>query len=109
MVLSGDKKEEYREIKPYWMKRLTFCFMGGFVACKYNSCGGRHEHCMNAMNDVYTHVEFRNGYSSKSPKILLELKGIIVGKGHKEWGAPDDNVFIIRLGEIIETKNITPN
>ena len=23
MIESGEKKEEYREIKPYWIKRLT--------------------------------------------------------------------------------------
>ena len=29
MILSGEKKEEYREIKPYYERRFSNYFMGG--------------------------------------------------------------------------------
>ena len=28
LIKSGEKKEEYREIKPYWINRLCFAFDG---------------------------------------------------------------------------------
>jgi len=75
MIASGEKKEEYREIKPYWMKR--------FVGKSYKV------------------VQFRNGYSENSPTMVMELKCITVGIGKKEWGAPDKKVYILHLGDFI--------
>jgi hypothetical protein len=36
--------------------------------------------------------------------MLLELNDIVIGKGNKEWGAPDDDVFILKLGKRIENE-----
>ena len=45
----------------------------------------------------YTHIRFRYGYTKRT--MLFELKGITIGKGNTEWGAPDDKeVFILKLG-----------
>lgn len=86
MILSGEKKEEYRELKEYWYKRLV-------------------------SNDVhYTEfdtVTFKNGYAKNARKMVLRSEGIKTGKGFKPWGAPENgHVFIIKLGKIIETENI---
>jgi len=54
-ILSGKKKIEYREIKPYWTKRL------------FNSDGSRKS---------YTKIIFKNGYSKNAPEMTVELKGI---------------------------------
>jgi len=79
MVSSGIKKEEYREIKPYWDLRLHT----------------RH----------FDVVEFRNGYGKNVPSITVELLGIIRGLGIIEWGAPEKTVvYILRLGRIISLK-----
>ncbi len=32
-------------------------------------------------------------------KTTFRIKGIIVGKGRRDWGAPEENVFIIKLGD----------
>lgn len=50
MILSGEKKEEYREIKPYYDSRLDY----------------------QPSKDII----FRNGYSRKSPymKVHVEIK-----------------------------------
>lgn len=83
MILSGEKKEEYREIKPYWQKRLS----GNYP-------------------DV---IVFKNGYAKDAPTITIQCLGITTGFAVSEWS---DNwqgeVFVIGLGNIIETKNIQP-
>lgn len=77
MILSGDKTEEYREIKPYWQSRL--------------------------FNEKYTHVMFHNGYKSDSPKALFELEKISIGEGRFAWGAQKGvEVFILALGKRVD-------
>jgi len=78
MIASGNKREEYREIKPYWDKRLM-CAKG-----KYDA------------------ICFRNGYLPTSPTLLVELKEVLSGLGIVEWGAPEAQpVYILRLGKIL--------
>jgi hypothetical protein len=78
MIAAGEKREEYREIKPYWNKRLQ---------------GKR-----------YDAIQFRNGYSKNAPKMTVELKNICFGFGIVELGAPErKHVYILRLGRIIES------
>lgn len=74
MIESGEKPEEYRENKPYWQKRL--------LSAKYDA------------------VEFRYGYTPRTMTFLINK--IRLGRGKKEWGAGDDEVFIIELGERIK-------
>lgn len=69
MILSGEKKEEYREIKPYWEKRLEKHF-NLCQRCEYWGCN----------------ILLRNGYNSKS-RILKCLVAVDKGYGKKEWGA----------------------
>lgn len=106
MILSGEKKEEYREIK------ASFCnkFLSDDYRkpCFHNYAGVK----ISIDNDnfpfkKYTTVTFLNGMKPLTPTIVIECKGITVGKAVPEWS---DNwqgeVFIIKLGNIIETKNI---
>jgi len=76
MIASGKKLEEYRELKPYWHKRL---------------------------NKKYDAIKFRNGYSKDAPSLLIELKEILTGLGVLEWGAPaEKRVYILKLGNVIK-------
>lgn len=76
MIASGEKREEYREIKPYWDKRL---------------------------NKEYDAIKFRNGYAKDSPVMLVELKRALVNLGVITWGAPlGEEVYILELGKILE-------
>lgn len=72
LIASGEKKEEYREIKPYWDVRL---------------------------NKPYDAVLFRNGYSQNAPTMMFRVNWIDKGAGNPRWGAPFRNVYIISLGE----------
>jgi len=86
MIESGVKKEEYRELKPYWFKRLAL----------YDNRGQ-----LIGLNPLgYTHVRFRYGYTSRT--MLFEVDRIFIGRGKPEWGAPDEDVFIIKLGKRCE-------
>ena len=87
MIENGVKTEEYREIKPYWCKRLLgFNFVNFSCRYGYENCNGK----------GYTHVRFRYGYTKRT--ILKEITDIVFGYGNPEWGAPKDKkVFIIKL------------
>lgn len=84
MIVSGQKKEEYREIKPYWERRLFHPLYPQVLQFR-----------------EYDVVEFRNGYKKDAEKILVFCKEITAGIGNPTWGAPNTTVFIIKLGEFL--------
>lgn len=101
MILSGEKKAEYREIKQYYTTR--FCNM--HVGCMGGDFMDEH----NVISYVFKHFDtivLRNGYNSTSPTIEAEFNGFMRGMGFKDWGAPDVPVFILNIGKILSTKNI---
>jgi hypothetical protein len=76
MIASGEKKEEYREIKPYWNKRL--------------------------LNKTYDVIIFKNGYSSDAPSMKVEFLGLKKGLGIEKWGANlGELTYILTLGKVI--------
>ena len=83
MIVTGAKKEEYREIKAYWAKRLTTnCECYYDVANEY--------YCGSIIYRPFTHVLFINGYSKNSPRIEKKIKEIYIGMPKKglcpeEW------------------------
>jgi hypothetical protein len=86
MIASGEKKEEYRELKGYWMKRLL------------NQHGDSYK--------TFDIIRFKNGYSQNAPAMDVECKGIKVGDGNPKWGC-NKRTFIIMLGKIISITNYT--
>jgi len=50
LIASDDKKAEYREIKPYWTKRLV--------------------------GKTFDEIHFRNGYSKNAPFMRVEWKNM---------------------------------
>lgn len=79
MIASGVKREEYREVKPYYIKRLS-----------------KH----------YDAVRFHRGQGSPVT-MLVEIKSIWIGRGFPEWGAPGDrDVYIILLGRILSKEGV---
>lgn len=117
MIESGEKTEEYREIKPYWCNRLLYgCTLGvkeyweGVLqnAIKWVAEHGKRIPSINMHNCLirdygiryYTHVCFSYGYTKK--RMIFEYKNLRVGYGKTEWGAPANmEVFIIELGKRI--------
>lgn len=100
MILSREKTREYRVMKPHWIKRFEWN-----VPLKHFNYG----HSPYLENTSFDVIHFTHGYDSRDPQMWVELKGITVGRGKPEWGAPaDSDVFILQLGEIFHTKNIKP-
>lgn len=99
MIESGVKTEEYRKIKPYWVARFTRCYK--WCAMNVPTHPHRCEFCRPTLKDIitdkYTHVTFSYGYTKRT--ITFEIESITIGKGKPEWGAPTEDVFIIKLGK----------
>lgn len=105
MIERGEKREEYREIKPYWVKRLAPCThecADGHYSQNHNGCvytckavdGHMNYYHRGLRLGPYTHVRFRRGYTSKC--MTFSIKNISIGYGNPELGAPTDRkVFII--------------
>ena len=72
MIASGEKKEEYRDVKPYYSSRIQ---------------------------DRPTIVTFYLGYAKGRPSMTFEIEIIIIGSGRHDWGAePGRLYYVIRLG-----------
>lgn len=83
MIASGEKKEEYREIKDYWLNRL---FKNGKPLEFKNIC-------------------FKNGYSKNCPVMWCEFKGIDIDYARPEWsGGWDGEVIVIKIGDVLSVK-----
>ena len=103
MTEIGVKKEEYREIKPYWIKRFVY-------DAEYTEKEGAGDFIDDYGQEYtitkfkkFTHTYLANGYGKKVPSFTIENLGIRVGRGNPEWGAPvDRDVFIISHGKIVQ-------
>lgn len=109
MIASGEKQEEYREIKDYWTNRFIdikavkheqdvrnsmYRLFGSFIPAQVTYS----ESLKYFPKKHYNAVRFHRGQGGKQT-ILIECRGISVGYGNPEWGAPTDKeVFIIKLG-----------
>ena len=71
MITQEIKREEYRENKPYWKKRL--------------------------FSHKYTHVCFHRAYTNET--MTYKIESISIGRGRAEWGAPSEDVYIIKFSE----------
>lgn len=108
MIESGEKREEYRVIKPYWYQRLyqrknEFGYAGRLTRDDAEYCCEpdlryilKGDGFADTELKPYTHVRFRYGYTQRT--MLYEIDSITIGRGKPEWGAPKDkDVFIIKF------------
>lgn len=106
MIECGDKLEEYREIKPHWIKRF-FVYADGqrinnsdaeYLARNISALfSASYDGTIRYVH--YTHVKFSYGYTKRT--MMFEIESIRIGKGKPEWGAPAENVIINKLGKRI--------
>ena len=103
MTKSGIKKEDYRELSPYWIKRFCKLRLNHFSFCDIcvNDCenNGFYHFANNIMTLGYPK-------STDTDRILkLEHKGIEIRTGNPEWGAePNKLYFVIKHGNIINNE-----
>ncbi len=114
MIESGEKPEEYREFKEFWIKRLfktRFSFDTYYPMTAHDAkyhVKHKDEFALRLLAQSiilrYTHIRFRYGYTKKT--MLFECKGVILSLGNPTWGAPDYEVFILKLGKRCDIDNI---
>lgn len=98
MILSGEKKEEYREIKPYWISRLMW------TLTEYLDNEGQVD---TSLFQTFDSIIFSNGYAKDRPQFEIEFNRIRKGIGNPEWGAiKGEKYFVLELGKIISTTNL---
>lgn len=98
------KGEEYRGITSYWIQRLCVFSDGNRInkseakflennkAFLYS---GIYEGSIEFIK--FTHVKFSYGYTRRT--MTFEVESVAIGDGIPEWGAPEELVFIIKLGK----------
>lgn len=89
MIFSGEKKEEYREIKPYWSR----------VFSSNIKIKGKYYH----PTDVI--ICFSNGYAKNRSQLYIKCEGLCVREGNSDWGAvPGQQYYVLRLSSKIALK-----
>ena len=71
-IAAGTKRTEYRSQTPYWKRRLE--------------------------NRKYDAIQFRNGYATDAPEILVEFRGL------RRYGKGRNAYYVILLGRILKIK-----
>lgn len=101
MILSGEKKEEYREIKPYYISRFKKAI--GIAECKNEDFFTVVKVCTQMNGGTKTfEVVLRNGYSKNSLSFIAKCT-LSTGTGKEEWGAEKGKeYFILTVQEILE-------
>ena len=77
MIVSGAKKEEYRDIKPYYTSRFR-----------------------RFKTEEEMKIRLRNGYSRNSPSVVVACR-LRKGTGLSEWGAtPGKEYYILEILQV---------
>lgn len=71
-IAVGTKRVEYRSQTPYWKRRLE--------------------------NRKYDLIQFRNGYATDAPEMLVEFRGL------RRYGKGRNAYYAIQLGKILKIK-----
>ena len=108
MILSGEKKEEYREIKEYYETRFRNLF-GAITIYPSSIFSHKSEYELLQGEAVPEEIRkdsvqeiFRNGYSKNSKAIKARCR-LRIGKGKTEWGAePSKQYYVLEILNIEE-------
>lgn len=84
MIDSGKKKEEYRDNKLFWRKRITNVIY---------KAGNEDEPIV---------VAFSHGYKKQDMFYVADRIFFRDGSNHPEWGEPETRHYVIELGERVE-------
>ena len=88
MIISGEKREEYREISSYYKTRFKKIF--NMYPYSFIPTGTDKQQIM-----------LRNGYSRKSPFCIIAAT-LSVGVGKPEWGAErDKEYYVLSIHDVI--------
>ena len=94
LILCGEKKEEYRDFKMYWNKRIEN-WQNNRV---YSTILDKKE-----KTDI---IAFSEGY--KKPSLFFICDKILIRKGtpqHPDWGEPETEHYVLGLGERVKIED----
>lgn len=107
MIHIGVKKEEYREIKPYWITRMFEYSDGSTIPSDVANIWANYPNILSfrlgqglVRFKQYTNVCFSYGYTKRTMTYAIE--SIRIGLGNPAWGAPAKDVIIIKLNNKIQ-------
>lgn len=89
MELSGEKQEEYRQIKPYWTARIL-----KWLGYEKSDEKGVLKMLREQGTQKPREVIFRNGYSTHSPTFAA-MCTLRIGFGHEDWGAESGEEYYV--------------
>ena len=96
MILSGEKTEEYREMKTYWEKRFDNYFGRHYDSQSHSS----------TWNNQIKNIVFRNGYGNDKPEFTAECS-ISEGYGIEAWGAEQGcKYYVLKIHKVFNQRNI---
>jgi hypothetical protein len=100
MILSGEKTEEYRDIKPYYERRfMKATMLDAYENDEEFDFNEQIRKCPSSMT-----VALRNGYRSDSPVIVCGCK-LTIGKGNPKWGAePGKEYYVLKIQWVHESQ-----
>ncbi len=104
MIVSGEKREEYRDIKPYYISR----FRDISYDKRHLSSREFLERLKYETNRHKFYICLRNGYSENSPSFVVKCT-LSVGTGKEEWGAEKGKEYFILTIHEIQTPNFINN
>lgn len=100
MIESGEKREEYREIKPYWIERIfeeSSCLpKDSELHDFFIKCGKYH----GIYRPKVRRVVFHRAYTNTT--LEYQIGGIAIGKPNPKWCEAEDadkEFIIIKLGD----------
>ena len=106
MIKAGEKKEEYREIKPYYEKRLVNYKK---VVKHYQSLAIQ-KYVFNCQLDIcrdfprgFDTLIFTLGYPKADDterRIIFKNPKIRIGEGKPEWGAEPEKLYFVITWEV---------
>lgn len=87
MIDRGEKREEYRDYKPYWKRRMV------------NWTSHQRESWDSIYNNKWLVIGFSRGYKKPDMFFLLLRHDVTEHATHLEWGEPRTPHFVLVLGE----------
>lgn len=121
MILSGEKKEEYRDIKGFWFNRLLYFKVSidywerlEVIELSWTDPDDYKQTIEIMWNKKqlelkdFNTITFSNGMKPLEilPRFVIQFNGIEIREGKKEWGAKaGEKYFVLKLGEILKKIN----
>ena len=104
-IAFGEKKEEYRIIKPYWIRR--FINWMGEPNWGISDFVREFEYHGDELGLIEKHgkefdlIVFVNGYGN-APTTIVEHRGLEIKTGREEWGAVAEQLYLtLKLGKVL--------